>query len=295
MTALAPSASSSPISNNIANQPPHFLSIPEELIAHTLSFLSAREIASSCRAVCPELCDFVDRHENLLARPKIKHKHADLQHRINTLTQMKPHDFASFVSSFSYWVDQRGLAQCSDTATYKPFTQWINLMSESDEYEKFHTTTRWQQLTEWLVRLQCNIVRNHVAAHATILHETISRVKPEDKDHAQYTELCSRIFTQSSSQPLFWFKQLDAESGAKMYKIYPVLRLTQATVKGGRGTRVLGPFFSPELLAQLALPPLPDARFCYYVEEEWCRNGLDTGATLSPLEKAALLEVVRIF
>jgi hypothetical protein len=77
-TALAPPASSSSMPDNTTSPPSGLLSIPEELLTHTLSFLPAREIALSCRSVCSELRNFIDHHENHIAGLKIKRKRANL-------------------------------------------------------------------------------------------------------------------------------------------------------------------------------------------------------------------------
>lgn len=294
-TALTPSASSPSLSDN-TDTPSALLTLPEELLAHTLSFLPVREIARNYRLVCPELRDFVDHQESHIAGLKIKPKHAELQHRINTLTQMKPHDLASFVSSLRYWAAQRGLSKYKDKGRYRAFTDWVNSVSELDENEQRLTTTRWRDLTNLLMRMQYNVVRSPVAVHAHILRDVISNVKPGDRDYSQFAELCNGISTQPVSQLLFDCKQLDVEGGEE-YQSYPAFRLTQVTVRGRTGPRVLGPSCPAGSVAQLALPSLPDGRFCYYVEEVegWCRTALNTGATLSPLAKAALLEAVKIY
>lgn len=295
-TALVPSASSSSISDSAATPPSGLLSLPEDQLAHTLSFLPARDIAHACRPICSELRNFIDRHENHIAGLKIKHKHADLQHRIDTLTQMKPQDLLSFVSAIRYWVAQRGLAKYKGKGRYRAFTDWVNSISELDENEQRQTTLRWRDLTNMLMRMQYNIVHSPVTSHAYILRDVISNVKQGDRDYAQYAELCNLIFTQPVSQLLFDCKQLDVE-GVKESQSYPVFRLTQATVSQKGGPLVLAPFLPPGNVAQLALPSLPDARFYYYVEEVegWCHTALSTGVTLSPLAKAALLEAVKIF
>jgi hypothetical protein len=112
--------------------------------------------------------------------------------------------------------------------------------------------------------------------------------------YAQYKSFCEQIARRGVSQPFSNHKNFD-ERYREENETYPTFRLTSVSLEARQGSFVLNPFFLPELVAQLALPPLRDARFCYYVEEEWCRNWLDTGAMLSPLAKAALLEVVKIF
>jgi hypothetical protein len=295
-TMPAPSASLPPVSNNTATPPPGLVSLPEELLAQTLSLLSPQEIALTCRSVCSELRNFVDRHENYIAGLKIKHKHAELQRRMDTLTQMKPHDLASFVSSFHYWVAQRGLAKYRGKGRYRNFTGWVNLMLGLDINEQRQTTLRWRDLTNLLMRMQYNIVRTPVIAHARILSDVLSNVKPGDRDYAQYADLCNLISTQPVSQLLFDCQQLDVEGGEE-YQAYPVFRLNRIIVVSRGGPHVLDPFCPPGSDVQLALPRLPAARFCYYVEEveEWYRTALNAGATLSPLAKAAFLEGVKIY
>jgi hypothetical protein len=125
-TALAPSASSSAISDDTTTLPSGLLSLLAELLAHTLSFLPAREIARICRPVCSELRDLIDCHENHIAVLKIKHKNAGLQHHINTLAHMEPHDLVSFISCFRFWVAQRGPANYLHKSSYDSFTNWSN-------------------------------------------------------------------------------------------------------------------------------------------------------------------------
>jgi len=284
------------MSDNTTSSPSRLLSLPEELLTHTLSFLPAREIALSCRPVCSELRKFIDHHENHIAGLKIKRKHTDLRHRISTLTQMKPHDLLSFVTSIRYWVAQRGLAKYKGKGRYRAFTDWVISLSEHGENEQRRTIFRWRDLTNILMRMQYNIVRNPVMAHAHIFRDIVGNVKQGDRDYAQWAELCNLIHTQPVSQLLFDCKQLDVE-GVDEYQSYPLFRLTQATVKGSAGPRVIDPFCPPGSVTQLALPSLPDARFCYYVEETegCCRTALSRQGQLSLWEKAALLEAVKIF
>jgi hypothetical protein len=209
---------------------------------------------------------------------------------------MKPHDLLSFVTSIRYWVAQRGLAKYKGKGRYRTFTDWVNSISELDEDEQRQKILRWRDLTNILMRMQYNIVRSPVMAHAHIFRDVVGNVKQGDRDYAQWAELCNLISTQSVSQLLFDCKQLDVE-GVDEYQSYPFFRLTQATVKGSAGPRAIDPFCLPGSVAQLALPSLPDARFCYYVKEveEWCHTALSRQGQLGPLEKAALLEVVKIF
>lgn len=163
-----PSASLTPISNNVATQCFKFLELPAELKAHVLSFLPAQEIASTCRAVCPELRDFIDRNESHISRLNIMHSHADLQHRINTLAQMKPHDFDSFVSCVRYWVAQRGFARYVRKSAYKPLDDWIILVSGHQDGQQCKARYRWRSLTRRLVLLQQDIICNPATKHARL-------------------------------------------------------------------------------------------------------------------------------
>jgi hypothetical protein len=289
-----PSASLTPISNNVATQSFNFLELPAEFKAHVLSFLPAQEIASTCRAVCPELRDFINRNESHIARLNIMHTHADLQYRINNLTQMKPHDFDSFVSCIRYWVAQRGFARYVKKSAYKPLDDWIILVSGDQDGQQRRTRYRWRSLNRRLVLLQQDIICNPATNHASILHQAKQRAKQDEVDYAQYTVLCELVAQQALSQPFFNYKDFEWNK-RDLHETYPTFRLSRVSLGTGRDSYVLDPSCPLDSVAQLALPPLPAASFCYYVEEEWCREALDTGGVLSPLRKAALLEKVKIF
>jgi hypothetical protein len=246
--------------------------------------------------VSSEFRDFIDGHGDHIARPTITRKHAELQDRINILTQMKPHDLLSFVISLRYRVAQRGLASYTNIGTYRPFMGWLELVSESGGNVLPQTLTRWRNLTSHIVRLQHKITHTSVAAHGNILREAIAKVKEGDRDYAQYVDLCRLIPTRPVSQLLFDCEC--EETRREEYQTYPTVRLTQVKARGNRGVHVLNPFCSPDSVAQLALPRLPRAKFCYYVEEDdewWCRSVLGQQSPLSAMEKAALLEAVKIF
>lgn len=284
-----------PISNTVeTTKSSDFLSLPKELKARTLSFVSAREVASNCRAVCSELRDFIDRHEDHIAQLGIMRNRAGLQYRINDLTHMnlvKPQNIATFVSYFRYWVAQRGLARYLGNSAYRPFIDWV---IGHEEGEQRKSTNRWRRNTRFLVKLQRRILCHPASSHAYLLDLAIGDVKTIEVGYAQYKSFCEQIARRGVSQPFFNFKSVE-DRKREEHETYPAFRLTNVSLEARRGSLVLNPFSSPEFVAQLALPSLPGARFCYHVEEEWCRNGLDTGAMLSPLAKAAFLEVVKIF
>jgi hypothetical protein len=293
-----PAASSNPVSDKAATRSLSFLSLPEELKARSFSFVPARVVASICRAVCPELRDIVDRYENQIAHLKIVRKHADLQHHINTLTHMEPHDLASFISCFRVWIAQRGPANYLHKSWYNPFTNWLNTLNLDSKREEGWEANlaHWKKLAFHLMDLQRDVSSLDWRVHARILRQALQVARPWERDYAQYTEICELISKQLDAPWLFDFKNPEVKRRETL--TYPVFRLSQAAYrkkKGRKGIQVLDPFFPPESVAQLALPSLPDDRFCYYVEEEWCIKLLNTGGVFSPLAKAALLETVKIF
>ena len=250
---------------------------------------------------------------NLIARSRIayRHKHHDLQRRIDTLTQMRPHDLASFISCFHYWITQRGFARYfGKRSADRPFVGWVILVSGHPAKSlKQQGMPRWQKVTKYLVELQEKISRSPATEHANILGETTQKIRHQSEgEYAEYKALCKLVAKQAVSQPFFDFKFFEMPE-TQEHLTYPATRLTQVTclpqamprqvaTPGQRqDLQVLDPCCPSGSVAQLALPPLPDARFCYYVEEneEWCRTVLSRQGPLSPLEKAAILDVVKIF
>ena len=300
-----PSAPPQPISNNARSQPLGFLSLPEELKARTLSFVPAREVASVCRAVCPELRDFIDRHESHIAHLKILREGADLQYRIDILHRMKPSDLLSYVFSFRCWVAQRGLADYMCNSWYKPFHDWVSRDVMKRDESRRAERSRWMDFTRNLMHLQREISTLQARAHAEgssldaqpyskILNKKTKKVRPGDRDQAQYIHLRKLITEQRDSPWLFDYTSPEVENRGKL-QTYPTWHLTKIKYQRWEGSHVVNAFFPFESVAQLPLPRLPDTRFCYYVEEEWCCKLLNTGGMFSPLAKAALLEAVKIF
>lgn len=301
----APSAPSRPISNNAKSQRLGFLSLPEELKARTLSFVPAREVASVCRAVCPELRDFIDRHESHIAHLKILREGADLQYRIDILHQMKPSDLFGYVFSFRCWVAQRGLADYMCKSWYKPFHDWVSRDVMKRDESRRAERSRWMDFTRNLMHLQREISTLQARAHAEgssldaqpyskILNKKTKKVRPGDRDQAQYIHLRKLITEQRDSPWLFDYTSPEVEKRGKL-QTYPTWHLTDIKYQHWDGSHIVDAFFPKESVGQLPLPRLPDTSFCYYVEEEWCRKLLNTGGMFSPLAKAALLEAVRIF
>ena len=305
-TQAATSAPSGTISNSATSRPLGFLSLPEELKARTLSFVPAREVASVCRAVCPELRDFIDRHEHHIAHLKILREDADLQHRIDILRRMQASDLFGYVFSFRCWVAQRGLADYMCKSWYRPFHEWVSRGVTKRDKSRRNEMSRWMDLTRNLMHLQRDISNLdagakaersslYVRAYSRILNRATQKVKPGDRDHAQYVHLCKLIAEQSDSPWLFDYTSPEVEKRGKL-QTYPAWHLTEITYQHWEGSHVQDPFCPTESVAQLPLPRLPDTRFCYHVEEEWCRKLLlDTGGIFSPMAKAALLEALKIF
>lgn len=165
--------------------------------------------------------------------------------------------------------------------------------------------SRWRDLTRNLMHLQQEISNLQARAHAEgsnlrvqayskILDRATQKVKPGDRDRAQYVHLCKLIAEQRDSPWLFDYTSPEVEKRGKL-QTYPTWHLTEIKYQHLEGSHAVDAFFPTESVAQLPLPRLPDTRFCYYVEEEWCRKLLNTGGMFSPLAKAALLEAVKIF
>ena len=53
------------------------------------------------------------------------------------------------------------------------YADWVNLMLGLDINEQRQTTLRWRDLTNLLMRMQYNIVRTPVIAHARILSDPL--------------------------------------------------------------------------------------------------------------------------
>jgi hypothetical protein len=213
---------------------------------------------------------------------------------------MSAADLLSYVSAFRYWVTQRGLADYTCKSWYKPFHDWISRNLKRDKDWRVEGP-RWMELTRNLMYLQRETsifhagpdAQNH-QAYSRILSKATQKVRPGDRDHAQYVHLCKLIAEQRDSPWLFDYASPEVERRGKL-QTYPTCHLTEVRYNKWQGSHVVDPFCPTASVAQLPLPRLPDTRFCYYVEEEWCIKLLNAGGVLRPLAKAALLEAVKIF
>lgn len=243
-------------------------------------------------------------------------KHADLQHHINTFNQMIPTDLVSFVSFFRSWIRQRGFANGNHHITYRAFRDWIDLVSghggaiEISMKKWQQVTTRSENFTHRLIRLQEALKRalseqsDPISQQKTtedIVRQAVQKTHPLNKGsfHRQYADLCALISQQPVRQPFFsreaLFERKKLKKGERAHEHYPKLCLTRTTIVEGDYICTSDPFCPIGNVAQLALPSLPDTRFCYYVEEGWASEALKEWIPFSRLKKAALLELVKIF
>ena len=175
---------------------------------------------------------------------------------------------------------------------------WVYLVSRRPgKWYSHQTPRRWWEATGNLVKLQEKISCSPATEHANILLQTRQEFKTQDEgEYAAYEALCELVARQAVSQPFFDFKFLEMTK-TREHQTYPATLLTQATLGVGRDLQVLDHCCPLASVAQLALPTLPAAMFCYYIEEneEWCRTVLNQQSLLSLLEKAAILDVVKIY
>lgn len=303
---VAKSASTSRFSRGVATQSSQFLSLPDELKVRTLSFLPAQEVASTCRAVCQGLREFIDGNQDRIARVIFKRNQTRLQvasEKISNspfcMPNARDETFYGFMNSFLIWIERRGVVLSRPKSTLKMFRDWV---CRSNAYQNTKHqrvvnghSAQYNAFIRFLIELQNSFdqdLRNGKCKSLKRLEHFYTRGALHMKlHHDQYKDLCKQIYDETSGESCFpgrIHKSAKAELAA-----FPKLRLTDARSPRTDGT--LHSVCRSGDVAKLQLPQLSDTIFFYYVEEEWCCEALTTQLPLVPLKRAAILERVKIF
>lgn len=296
------SAFSTPVSSSTA-QPFPFLSLPLDVQIRTLSFVPETNVALNCRLVCREFCNLVDGNETHIAQLVAERELSRLRYQINLRKQMMSSNLTDFVLDAALWVQLRGFCPEKTNITIDSFTSWRYspnrhyAMLEKGIQARPHDLPVWDILTENLLRLQLDLHRDVGATGEKQVATLQGYVVPPSADCSQatlleYQRLCFMIWEQPVSEPFFNGQEHDHAYGEM--GTFPELRLSTASY-GYLGLKSLQPAFPAHKVQELGLPEVRDPKFFYYFENGVGRDVFERLTPLTPLKRASLLKMVKLF
>lgn len=300
---IAASTSSTPISSSTV-QAFRFLSLSHDAKIRTLSFVPETNVGLNCRLVCREFRDLIDGNELQVAQLIAERERSRLQTQIDMRRQMMPRNLTEFVFDASRWVQMRGFCPSKPRVTIDSFTAWkLSFDGNRDMLMRGKAMPRdlvmWGILTTNLLRLQLDLHKDVDALGEKLVLTLQDYAVPSNAACTtatllEYQRLCFMIWDHSVSEPFFSGQEhghADGERGT-----FPELRLSTALYRlSTRGHRFLEPDFSTQDVKELGLPELEDKKFFYYFGEDVGRDVFERMYPLTPLKRASLLRMVKLF
>lgn len=278
-----------------ATQQGTLFTLTDELKANIFSYLPAKEIVNNCRATCQELFGFINGHENRIADTISKRELHHLQAHSDKLKSFgPPANVKQFLEGLRFFTEQRGILITSQHAS-SVAAKWVRHLFRN-VFPYVQNTSgrndRWAVLANHFFQLQRSFaddVRRGVQKRDCRREFELMHSHWDTVSLQQIMEVYELVKASPANQPYFPGTVHGRNKGER--QTWPKLRLTMAY----NGRECLDAVVPYELVHLLDLPKLPqDKIFFYYVDKEWVCKEIARGP-LSPMLKAAVLQLIKIF
>ena len=235
-------------------------------------------------------------------------EHARLRYEISIRRQMVPSNLTEFVSHARQWIQLRGFCPHEPSIMIDSFTDWRLERNENQDpanqstHVEPHDLVMWRTLTIHLLRLQLDLHRHFAALGEKLLLTLRDYAFPPGAacDAAtliEYQRLCFVIWDHPISEPFFSGEQHRHVLGEQ--GTFPELRLNPAPYHDGVQYAVVERSIRRKDVEELLLPKLIvrelGKKFFYYFESEVGGEVFRRLFPLTPLKKASLVELVKLF
>lgn len=269
--------------------------LTDELKVNIFSYVPAQDIVSNCRATCQELFGFVDGHENRIADAIAKRELRRLQAHSDKLKSFgPPASVKAFLEGVRVFTEQRGFVTMGDHES-RVAAKWVRHLFRNVFPYVQNTTGRddkWAVLAKDSFQLQRSFaddVRWGLPKRDCRQEFGLLNSHWDTASLHQIMEVYELVKASPADQP--YFPGLVHGNNILERDTWLKLRLTMAY----NGKTCLHPVVPYELVHLLDLPKLPqDKIFFYYVDGEWVCKEIARGP-LSPILKAAVLQLIKIF
>lgn len=269
--------------------------LTNELKVNILSYVPAQDILSDCRATCQQLFSFIDGHEKRIADAITKRELGRLQAHSDKLKSFgPPASVKAFLEGVRIFTEQRGFVTMEDHES-RVAAKWVRHLFRNVFPYVQNTTGRddkWAVLAKDFFQLQRSFaddVRRGLPKRDCRQEFGLLNSHWDSVYLHQIMELYELVKATPTNQP--YFPGIVHGHEVLERDTWPKLRLTMAY----NGKICLHPVVPYELMHLLDLPKLPQDKICfYYVDEEWVCKEIARGP-LSPMLKAAVLQLIKIF